>query len=197
MDTTNTTDATVATVTTDTTDTTDATDTITEYKKIYSDMTSSNYSFNEIRLFFLIKYNVDISSNDEFASISVDRIGQDEFRNKLIKRFKGRCILTGALSRFEACHIISYADSQNMHVDNGLLLYNSYHKLFDDYVWSINPNTLFVEVNYNLIDSNDEHVIEELQRIENKHISQLNSYPKTIKYLEKHYIKHSQIRNYE
>ena len=126
------------------------------YKEIYNNMIISNYSFDEIRLYFFIKFNIDINIDlnhlliDPINIFSPNRVGQEEFRNSLMKRFNGKCILTGAKnpSVLNACHIIPFSDTQNMHVDNGLLLYSAYHDLFDNYVWSINPKTLNVEINY-------------------------------------------------
>jgi hypothetical protein len=143
----------------------------------YENMINSNYSFNDIQLYILIKYNIDINEY-EFNKI---RFGQEEFRENLIKRYK-TCILTDS-PVFEACHIIPHADSNNMCIDNGLLLNYQHHKMFDLYIFSINPDTLMIEINYNKIDMNDIFI----QQIINKKINILENYPNTIKYLKHHY----------
>jgi len=151
-----------------------------EYESIYIDMVKHNYSFDNIRLFFLIKYNIDIQdSKYQFSKI---RLGQSEFRKGLIERFGPKCIITNS-EIFEACHIIPFADSNNMFIDNGLLLNSQHHIMFDKYIWSINPDTLDIEINYSKIDENDKFI----QLINNKNLSKLKEYPLTIKYLSKHY----------
>lgn len=142
-------------------------------------MILSNYSFDEIRLHFLICYNIDVN----LYEFSKKRMGQDEFRDKLIERYNGRCILTGT-KKCQACHIIPHADSNNMFIDNGLLLSYQHHSLFDDYIISINPKTLCVELKHD-VDSEDPFI----NMIDNKKIDVLEKYPLTCKYLEKHYSK--------
>ena len=105
----------------------------------------------------------------------------EEFRNKLLERYNNKCILTGS-KICQACHIIHHAESNNMFIDNGLLLSYQHHILFDNYVISINPRTLRVEVNDNA-NSDDQFI----NMIDGKRIYILKQFPITIKYLEKHY----------
>jgi predicted restriction endonuclease len=153
-----------------------------EYENIYLDMVMSNYSSDEVRIYFLVKYQIDISEPE--YQFSKKRIGQEEFRQKLAERYDSKCILTNT-AKYEACHIVPFSDTHNMSIDNGLLLNSQHHKLFDDYIWSINPQTLCIEINYSLANSNDVFI----RMIQNKHLPILRSYPNTIKYLTKHYEK--------
>ena len=153
-----------------------------EYETIFNDMIASNYSYNEVRLYFLIGYQIDISEPE--YQFSKKRMGQEEFRLGLIERFESKCILTNS-STFEACHIVPFADLNSMNIDNGLLLNAQHHKLFDDYAWSINPQTLFVEINYSIADSSDMFI----KMLKNCRLPFLKSYPNTLKYLAKHYQK--------
>ncbi|AYV82942.1 MAG: HNH endonuclease [Hyperionvirus sp.] len=67
---------------------------------------------------------------------------QMEFRERLIERFK-RCIVTNSgIKVCEACHIKPYnecSEDEKYDIDNGLILRNDLHKLFDEYLLSIDP----------------------------------------------------------
>lgn len=72
----------------------------------------------------------------EKAAIIQSRIGQGEFRKKLIDKYNGRCIITGIdhPNLLVASHIKPWAASSNkerLSVDNGLLLSATYDRLFD------------------------------------------------------------------
>lgn len=151
---------------------------IDNFDSIYNDMILSNYSESDIKLYFLIKYNIDYKINKK-------RYNQEEFREQLLERYK-KCILTGSTSSLEACHIISYSESNNMDIDNGIILNATHHKLFDNYIISINPKTLEIEINDKLCDIKDAFIM----MIKNKRIDILEKYPNTIKNLEYHYKKY-------
>ena len=80
------------------------------------------------------------------------RLDQDSFRKELIKKYN-KCIISDSIDiECEACHIIPYSICKNFDINNGLLLSSDLHKTFDKYLWSINPNTLKVEINKNIND---------------------------------------------
>ncbi len=146
-------------------------------KEEYNKLIKDNYSINDIMIYFNIKYSINIDKYD----FSKNRIGQKEFRTGLIERF-GRCIITGS-DIFDACHIIPYSESEDMNIDNGILLSKTYHDYFDKYIWTINPYTFNIEINYNLIDKND-FFIQNLLII---NLNFLENYPNMKPYLIKHY----------
>ena len=76
------------------------------------------------------------------------RMEQSEFRKNIIKKFNHKCIVTGqsCLDELEAAHIIPVSENENYDLDNGLLLSANIHKTFDKYLWSINPDTLMIEI---------------------------------------------------
>ena len=82
----------------------------------------------------------------------------------------------------EAAHIIPFSKCENFDIDNGLLLNSILHKLFDKYDWSINPNSLCIEINKVSTD-----IYNILKPYENKHIKILLYFPKTIINLQEHY----------
>lgn len=68
------------------------------------------------------------------------RESQAKFRNDLIINY-GCCIITGDNPIIcEGAHIIPYSISKNFDVANGLLLNRCFHKMFDDYLFSINSD---------------------------------------------------------
>jgi hypothetical protein len=74
------------------------------------------------------------------------RIGQPEFRGKLLLAYGRRCALTDcdAEPALEAAHIRGYAETGEQDVSNGLLLRADIHTLFDLGLVRIHPETLRV-----------------------------------------------------
>ena len=140
--------------------------------KIYNNMLCAGYLEDEIELYFLLNYKLDVREK---------RIGQNEFRNELVDRF-GKCVITHSKT-FQACHIVPYSDIHNMDVNNGLLLNYQHHAMFDKYMMSINPESLCIEFNYNMVDR-DEYFV---SSVIGKKINILEQYPRIILYLNRHY----------
>ena len=110
---------------------------------------------------------------------------QGIFRKQIIMRYY-KCIISNMCkSVCEAAHIIPFSETLSFDVDNGILLNNILHKLFDEYYWSINPQTLCVEL---FIDETND-VYDILKPYENKYIKCLKNYPKSIENIEIHYKK--------
>ena len=63
----------------------------------------------------------------------VQRQGQGEFRQRLLRAYKKRCAVTGSSTRqvLEAVHITPYLGKETNPVTNGLLLRSDIHTLFD------------------------------------------------------------------
>lgn len=61
------------------------------------------------------------------------RLGQSDFRKKLLDRYGPRCAFTGDLHQavLEACHLYSYAKVGRHHEHGGILLRRDLHTLFD------------------------------------------------------------------
>jgi hypothetical protein len=146
-------------------------------KTEYDRLISLSYSHNDIEVYFMVKYNININKY-EFVN---KRIGQAEFRNNLINRFQ-RCIITNS-EIFDACHIVPFSSSSNMDVNNGMLLNKCHHDYYDKYFWSINPYTYQIEINYNLVDPGD-YFIQILLKTD---LQFLRNYPLMNPYLIQHY----------
>ncbi len=77
---------------------------------------------------------------EQIKKMCEEREGQVKFRNELINQYNC-CMITGDNSMIcEACHIIPYFISKNFDVANGLLLNRCFHKMFDEYMFSIDSN---------------------------------------------------------
>lgn len=100
-----------------------------------------NKDIVDFLMYDLYGYIGDDFHNSHNLTMQKNRIGQQEYRNALIERYK-KCMITGDnIKMCEACHIVPYSICKNYQVDNGLLLTSSLHKLFDDYQMTINANT--------------------------------------------------------
>ena len=77
-----------------------------------------------------------------------ERRGQGPFRKRLIRRYGGRCMISGCnlLDVVEAAHIWPYRGPEDNHLENGLLLRSDLHTLFDLNLLGIHPHTLRVSI---------------------------------------------------
>jgi len=83
------------------------------------------------------------------------RIGQGEFRRRLLAEFDSTCAITGTLptQALEACHLYSYASTGVHHSKGGILLRRDIHRLFDLGLIAINPLAISVDVSTDIRDS--------------------------------------------
>ncbi|QBX57487.1 HNH endonuclease [Nocardioides seonyuensis] len=81
------------------------------------------------------------------------REGQNQFRNRLLDAYDGKCAVTGydAVDTLEAAHIYPYRGPATNHVTNGLLLRADIHKLFDRGGIAIHETSHHVLVRANLM----------------------------------------------
>lgn len=88
------------------------------------------------------------------AQLSVVRTGQRDFRALVWERYGGSCCVTGcSIERLvEAAHIIPYRGTQTDGQDNGLLLRVDIHRLFDEYLVSIDPERRIFVVSPSITD---------------------------------------------
>jgi len=89
--------------------------------------------------------------NIKLIDTKLKRMGQQEFRQKVLKLYGGKCIVSGndCPTELEAAHIIPVSIEENYSLSNSLLLERNIHSTFDKYLWSINPDTFMIEVKYN------------------------------------------------
>lgn len=71
------------------------------------------------------------------------RIGQREFRERLLERYGPTCAVTGAQpdAVLDAAHLYSYASHEVHEVDGGLLLRADVHRMFDRLLLTFDPRS--------------------------------------------------------
>jgi hypothetical protein len=134
-----------------------------------------------------IKNIIKNNDNNVFVKGTKIRIPelQNLFRKQIVYRYN-RCIISNMYkSVCEAAHITPFSETLSFDVDNGILLNDILHKLFDKYYWSINPQSLCVE----LFIDNTNGAYDILKPYENKYIECLKNYPKSIESIVSHYNK--------
>lgn len=74
------------------------------------------------------------------------RRGQREFRQSLMTRYHGRCVISGCGTKavLEAAHIRPYRGARDNHPSNGILLRSDLHTLFDLNRIGIHPDKLTI-----------------------------------------------------
>lgn len=85
----------------------------------------------------------------------VRRVGQAEFRRRLLRAYQGRCAITGCdvPQALEASHILPYRGRQTSETSNGLLLRADVHTLYDLGLLDLHEDTLSVLVSPKLRDT--------------------------------------------
>ncbi len=94
--------------------------------------------------------------NIKLVEVRQNRDGQTKFREKIIDRDKECVITNSGCEMCEAAHIIPHCESEvydKYNIDNGILLNAAIHKLFDKYLWSINPKTSQVEISNKILNN--------------------------------------------
>lgn len=124
-------------------------------KELDSDIFNQYINFgydNEILYKFHLNYMLNNLYNIKITEPKRKRLNQKEFREEIVKKFNGKCVVSDetCIDELTASHIIPVSENENYDVDNGLLLRENIHKTFDKFKWSINPNTLLIEIKKNI-----------------------------------------------
>jgi hypothetical protein len=122
-------------------------------KSEYFELMKTN-SIDILKFLFLKVHNIIFDDNQYYKQIK--RIHQSKFKKELIELYGNKCIVSG-VTIFQACHIkpFSKCDFVNKYDKyNGILLKADLHELFDDYIFSINPDTFTVEFNNDFFENN-------------------------------------------
>ena len=106
---------------------------------LYCPLDPSNITKIKFIMFDRFEYNLS-TRPENIKKLCEERCGQNEFRKKIISRDK-HCIITLDDPEIsESAHIIPYSESKSFDISNGLLLNRCFHKMFDQYKFSINSN---------------------------------------------------------
>lgn len=91
--------------------------------------------------------NFEDERNRKLQSVVV-RKGQQKFRKEVLEFFKRKCCISNCnvYTALEAAHIIPYKGEKSNIIENGLCLRADIHKLWDEFLISINPKTYKVEI---------------------------------------------------
>jgi predicted restriction endonuclease len=102
----------------------------------------------------IYKEDVKLLLNEIYKDIKITkeqntRIEQKEFKKKLMKKYNKKCIITenDCEEELNACHIIPVQEEGDYSINNGLIMERNIHSTYDKFLWSINPNTMEIEIN--------------------------------------------------
>jgi predicted restriction endonuclease len=98
-----------------------------------------------------LEFMLDNIYNIKIIDTKLKRMGQQEFRQRILELYNNKCIVSGndCIIELEACHIIPVSTEEDYSISNGLLIERTKHVTFDKYLWSINPDTFRIEVSKN------------------------------------------------
>lgn len=87
--------------------------------------------------------------------IKKKRMRQNEFRACLMELYSSKCVVSSNSNptELQAAHIIEVKDGGDYDIFNGLILEANLHVTFDKKEWTINPDTLEIEIKPNLLHS--------------------------------------------
>jgi predicted restriction endonuclease len=125
---------------------------------IYNEL-SKTYNKEDIEFVFKIEYEIDIENilKEEYE-IREKRFYQNKLRKQSLKFYNHKCIISDINRNtcLEIAHIKPVCKceklNEKMDVENTFVLWIDLHKYFDNYSFSINPNTSCIEVNKNCDD---------------------------------------------
>ena len=131
-----------------------------EYLDKYNNSELENSIFNRYKdfgyededLYYIdLEFMLDNIYNIKIIETKLKRMGQQEFRQKILELYNNKCIVSGndCIIELEAAHIIPVSSQEDYSLHNGLLLERNIHVSFDKYFWSINPETFMIEVKDN------------------------------------------------
>ena len=106
---------------------------------------------NHIKLVLNLDKNTIIDLNSDFKFLKTYRPGQQKFRIELIKRYRGKCPISGHQTDMsDACHIFDYhhisPEKDAMDVYNGILMSTVLHRAFDRGYFTFDEETCCIKI---------------------------------------------------
>ena len=106
-----------------------------------------------------LKHKVDFVMYDlfEYDNITIEereKRNDAEFKKSVNDRYDNQCIISGTDMPCQVCHIKPFKDCserEKYDVNNGIILRDDIHTLFDRKEIRINPETLIIEVSDNIM----------------------------------------------
>lgn len=105
----------------------------------------------QIKFELILDKETIINLNSEFKFLKPFRPGQQKFRNELIKRYRGKCPISGHQTDMsDACHILDYchitSEKDKMDVYNGILMSTLLHRAFDSGYFTFDEETCCIKI---------------------------------------------------
>jgi hypothetical protein len=93
--------------------------------------------------FDFLAYNVYMTILYENNEEEIDQL---EFKEQLLEKFNDKCIISGSECELDICQLVKHPNNTHYLLSNGIILKENLHTTFNKYLWSINPDTLKVEI---------------------------------------------------
>ncbi|MNL07824.1 hypothetical protein D3C87_1285170 [compost metagenome] len=91
---------------------------------------------------------LDHAAEDRYAlrKVGPTRDGQTTFRRGVLANFSGHCAVTGVTFDLEAAHVVSWRETGDQRVANGILMTGAIHRMYDaePALFAIHPDTLVI-----------------------------------------------------
>ena len=98
----------------------------------------------------------DLFSYDHATLKEREKRKDDKFRKDVKQRYNNECVITGTDIPCQVCHIIPFSEcseKEKYDVNNGIVLRDDIHTLFDHNELKINPDTLKIELSDNILNN--------------------------------------------
>lgn len=84
---------------------------------------------------------IELDERTVVMASTIRRVGQGAFRSRLLTAYSGRCAISGEKTEpvLDAAHVQPYLGPRSNHIQNGLLLTQEFHTLFDRGFVTVTP----------------------------------------------------------
>ena len=123
-----------------------------KYSKIKVDFVM--YDMFEYDIFEYDIFEYDIFDHDDLTLEEREKRKDAEFKKRVNERYNNECIISGTDMPCQVCHIKPFKDCserEKYDVNNGIILRDDIHTLFDKKEIQINPDTLMIKVSDNIM----------------------------------------------
>ena len=151
------------------------------YCEMY-DILSIQYSINKVKFVMYDLYEYDYLTKEERQKRK-----DDKFRENVKIRYNNECIISGTDMPCQVCHIVPFnkcSEKEKYDVNNGIILRDDIHTLFDSNEIKIDPDSLTIKISDNIMNNNKR---KEYHRFNDVQLDINNISKKTILYLKKRY----------
>ena len=152
----------------------------------YENLIKTDYSKDIIKIVYLIDFGINIDDLIIEKQEREKRKYQKQLRDEALIKYSRKCAISGQNKErlLEVAHIKPVKDCENINekkdVNNTLLLWLDLHKYFDNYSFSINPDSFEIEVD----STKDDNLW--LMKYNKMVLCDIDN--KMIKYLKHHYL---------